>query len=111
MTNMLTTKGVATLAGAFPKKIKLFSAQYEEMNLTISATEYGLFELKTCDAENGVIKTYVTFDEAYSQINECLDEADDSECQVTWHRDYFKVKYYEYMWDIHASYDYEYAEI
>lgn len=110
MTNILTTKGVSTLAGAFPKKIKLFSAQYEEMNLTISATEYGLFELKTCDANNGVIKTFVTFDEAMRTISECLDEADDEECQVFWHRDYFKVKYYEYVWDVHA-WDTQYQEI
>lgn len=91
-------------------KIRLFVASYVGMTLTISATIYGLYELRTTDKDNGTITSYVTFDEAYKTINECLDEMDDGECDISWERDYFKQMYYEYVWDIH-TYDYEYQEI
>ena len=92
------------------EKIRLFVATYFGLTLTISSTTYGLFEIKTVDAIDGVKRSFNTTEEVYRTISECLDEEDDGECSVSWERDYFKTMYYSYVWDIHA-YDYEYAEI
>jgi len=91
-------------------KIRLFVASYVGMTLTISATIYGLYELRTTDADNGTITSYVTSDEAYRTISECIDEEDDGECSISWERDYFKTMYYSYVWDVH-SWDDAYQEI